>query len=357
MASSVVADEPLVRVAFNREATHLVAATSSGIRVFSCNPFEHVFSRSGFASPDGGGEVITSADLGPSSSLVAVVFGDTIRYWNEAHGQMMSADLSPSTHGAVRAVRHVGGRVLVAGEDRVALHEISKDGVKQIMEVETGPNPQGACALAQADDDGQGFVLACPTPTIGEVQVWHGSNNGARRVDVRAHINGSVGCLELSGDGRLLATSSTGTVIRIFSTTDGLTLQELIRGSARAEIYSMVFSPDYRWLAVCSDNAAVDMFSVKVDLSSSTPADDPEADDATYVVSPHTYASVVARFTAKYPVAELWLDQGVRRMAGFGQEPNTILVAGLDGSFYRCQFDPLKAQMKQIEHKNFMKME
>ncbi|CAN6206427.1 unnamed protein product [Urochloa humidicola] len=90
MASSIVADEPLVHVAFNRDATHLVAATASGIRVFSCSPsLEHVFSRSGFASPDGSpaaGEV-TAADLvavGPSgSSLVAVVFGDTIRYWSE----------------------------------------------------------------------------------------------------------------------------------------------------------------------------------------------------------------------------------------------------------------------------------
>jgi hypothetical protein len=102
----VVAADPLVHVAFNRDGTHLVAATSSGVRVFSCSPLERVFSiRSNFASPDGSGgagEVITSADLGvlEPEPLVAVVFGDTMmRYWSEAHGQMMSADdMSPSPH-------------------------------------------------------------------------------------------------------------------------------------------------------------------------------------------------------------------------------------------------------------------
>jgi hypothetical protein len=45
-------------------------------------------------------------------------------------------------------------------------------GVRLVMEVDTGPNPLGACALARAaDGGGQGFVLACPSPTSGEVQV------------------------------------------------------------------------------------------------------------------------------------------------------------------------------------------
>jgi hypothetical protein len=238
MSSSIGAADRLVHVAFNRDGTHLVAATSSGVRVFSCSPLEHVFSRSSFASPDGSGAAgareVTSADLGvllEPEPLVAVVFGDTIRYWSEAHGQMMSADKSPSPHGlgAVRAVRHAGDHVVVAGKDRVTLHEISRDGwVRQVMEVDTGSNPLGACALAaQEADGGRGFVLACPSPTFGEVQVWHKGRSDP--VDVRVHKCWSVACLELSGDGQLLAAAdSAGTGLHIFSTTDGLTRQHVI---------------------------------------------------------------------------------------------------------------------------------
>ncbi|CAL5085375.1 unnamed protein product [Urochloa decumbens] len=350
MASSIVADEPLVHVAFNWDATHLVAATASGIRVFSCSPsLEHVFSRSGFASPDGSpaGEV-TSADLG--SSLVAVVFGDTIRYWSEAHGQMTSA-ADMNTHGAVRAVRHVGSHVVVAGDERAALHEISKDGVvKQIMEVETAPNPLGTCALAQAGG-GQGFVLACPSPTIGLVQVWHKGRSAP--VDVRVHNYRSVACLELSSDGQLLATAdSTGMTVLIFSTADGLTRRKLIIGGARTVINCMAFSQDSKGLAVSNDRAEVHMFIVKVNLTPWTPPAPPDPS----CLSPHDIAFMEAHFTAMWSLSEFCLDEGIRYRVVFGQEPNTIFIIGMDGNFYRCQFDQVKGNMKQIERRNVMNM-
>lgn len=228
MASSSAASGPLVHVAFNSEATHFVAATSSGIRVFSCSPFEHVFSRSGFASPDGSGSAgeVTAADVALPGPLVAVAFGDTIRYWSERHGQMLSKAIE--VDGVVRAVRHVGNLAVVAGEDRVTLHESSVHGVmKRILEVDTGPNPWGACALALTDG-GQSFVLACPSPARGEVQVWHGADEG-RRVDVDMRSsNMEVSCVELSCDARLLATADPRDLfLRIFSTSDGLLLQQV----------------------------------------------------------------------------------------------------------------------------------
>ncbi|KAL6657161.1 hypothetical protein ACP70R_004941 [Stipagrostis hirtigluma subsp. patula] len=239
MASSSAAD-PLVHVAFNSKGTHFVAATSTGIRVFSCSPLKHMFSKNGFDSPDGGfgspGEVV-SADMALSGPVVAVVFresgaadssgqgGHKIRYWSELYCQMMP-NMSPSCRGAVRAVRHVGDHVLVAGEDRVALHEASRRAVRRTGEFDTGPNPLGVCALAQTGG-GRAFVLACPRPARGEVQVRHGGR-GRRVVDVHAHSS-SLACVALSRDGRLLATaSSKGTVLRVFGTTDGKKLQEAV---------------------------------------------------------------------------------------------------------------------------------
>ncbi|KAJ1279207.1 hypothetical protein BS78_04G137700 [Paspalum vaginatum] len=213
-SSSFVATDPLVHVAFNVDATHLVVATSSGIRALSCSPLEHVFSRGGFAGEVTSADLLAQEGCSESSSLsepplVAVVLGDTIRCCSQSpHGQMTdaAAGMNPSTSGGgvVCAIRHVGDHVAVARDHRVTLYQISRhEAAKLIMEVDTGPNQAGACALALVDG-GQGFVLACPTPTVGEVQIWH--KGRAAAVRVHAH-DMSVACVELSGDGQLLATA------------------------------------------------------------------------------------------------------------------------------------------------------
>ncbi|KAK3151323.1 hypothetical protein QOZ80_3AG0244420 [Eleusine coracana subsp. coracana] len=284
MASSSAATDPLVHVAFNSDATHFVAASSSGIRVFSCNPFEHVFSRSGFASPDGSGSAgeVTAADVA-LPLVAAVVFGDTIRYWSERHGQMMSeAAMAPT----------------------------------RVMEVETGPNPWGACALAQTTttDGGHSFVLACPSLVGGDVQIWHGADEEGHRVDVRTRSGErDVACLELSRDARLLCTTdSWGRVLCIFSTADGIILQQRqnLRGA-------------------------------------------PNADE---LMDPHTTAYIITSYMTEMPVATFRLVPGVRYVAAFGQEPNTIQVISMLGSFYRCQFDPVRGHRKQVEHIDLTEM-
>lgn len=211
----------LVHVAFNAKATHFVAATSTGIRVFACTPsLKHAF------TSDMEHAQVTSADVSLSGTLVAVVLradpDDRIRYWSELKGEVMCADATPSCRGAVRGVRHAGNHVLVAGHERAALHEAAG----RALEFETGPNPLGVCAIA-AQQGQQAFVVACPAPEKkGVVQVRRAKGR-RRRVDVEAH-NSSVACVALSPGWRLVATAgSKGTLLRVFSTTDGSKLQEV----------------------------------------------------------------------------------------------------------------------------------
>lgn len=245
-AAAAAEAEPLVHAAFNSTATHFVAATASGIRVFSCTPLRHAFSNV-FPSPaDAAGSRVITADLAPSGTLAAVVFrpepsapdddeGDRIRYCSVGlRGQMLRDDISPTASSSsssscrvVRAVRHAGGHVLVAGDGKAALHDTSTGrAVKRCLEVDTGPNPLGVCALAEARH-GRTVVLACPRPAKGQLQVCRRGSGGAGRVDVRAHSSRVV-CVALSRDGRLLATaSSKGTVVRIFTAADGNKVNEV----------------------------------------------------------------------------------------------------------------------------------
>jgi WD40 repeat protein len=144
---------------------------------------------------------------------------------------MLGDDIIPSMSSSsrVRAVRHASGHVLVAGDGKAALHyTTSGRAVKRCLEVDTGPNPLGVCALAEARD-GKTVVLACPRPAKGQVhvQVWRRGTDGGGCVDVHAHSS-SVVCVALSRDGRLLATaSSKGTVVRIFTAADGKKVDEV----------------------------------------------------------------------------------------------------------------------------------
>ena len=71
--------------------------------------------------------------------------------------------------------------------------------------------------------------------------------------------------MALNFAGTLLATASDkGTLIRIFSTEDGAPLQEVRRGSDKAEIYSITFDRHSNWIACSSDKGTIHIFGVTV---------------------------------------------------------------------------------------------
>jgi hypothetical protein len=80
--------------------------------------------------------------------------------------------------------------------------------------------------------------------------------------------------MELDNSGKKLATASEkvnllpnnylkGTLIRIFSTEDGKLITELRRGSEYAQIFSLAFDLESKWLAVSSDTCTVHIFSLQ----------------------------------------------------------------------------------------------
>uniref|UniRef100_M8D425 Uncharacterized protein n=2 Tax=Aegilops tauschii TaxID=37682 RepID=M8D425_AEGTA len=62
-------------------------------------------------------------------------------------------------------------------------------------------------------------------------------------------------------------------------------------------------------------------------------------------------------FSSERSLAQVRLREGVEYAVEFWRHhPNNILIAGTDGSFYRCRFDPVNAgEMKQLEHERFIK--
>ncbi|KAF9608518.1 hypothetical protein IFM89_009884 [Coptis chinensis] len=214
------------------------------------------------------------------------------------------------------------------------------------------------------------FVLVCPGLTKGQARVENYdvsssslniTNTPTKLFFISAH-NSAIACCTLSMDGKLLATASTkGTLVRVFNTMDGTLLREFRRGADRAEIYSLAFSPSpAQWLGLSSDKGTVHVFSLKVIESSSSQCRAELPDIHLPVLSSPSLSFIKGMLLPKYFSSEWSISQfrnlieGVQYIIAFGVKENTIVILGKDGSFYRCQFDPVDGgEMTLLDCLNF----
>ncbi|KAL6532984.1 Autophagy-related protein 18d [Orobanche minor] len=247
--------------------------------------------------------------------------------------------------------------------------------LRLLQQIETMANPRGLCCLSHHLNT---FVLVCPGRRQGQVRVEHFGLNMTKLI--YAH-DFKIACLTLTMDGLLLATASVrGTLIRVFNTMDGTLLQEVRRGIDRADIYSITLSSDIRWLAVTSDKGTVHIFSLRVRV-----VGEDRTTDSTAAKGPSSFShnssnsldplisqinganpgsslsfmkGVLPKyFSSEWSLAQFHLPECTQFIAAFGSH-NTVVIVGMDESFYRCSFDPVNGgEMVQQEYISFLKPE
>ncbi|KAK3125983.1 hypothetical protein QOZ80_7BG0612320 [Eleusine coracana subsp. coracana] len=370
---------PLVYLSFTTDASCFVAADASAVHWISCDDFKL---RGLYQERDATRTVVAAAgDMRHEKSSVCSVASRVaadafvVRRWKPGflNYHWRYDDWEAGGGAEVRALHVHGDRtVLVLDDGRVDVHGADDEdgGVMHRVEAAAGGagNPLGICAVSRADAS---MVLACPGKEVGEVRVERCvGDEFTTPMSIAAHSS-RLACVAVSSDGRLVATASVkGTVVRVFCAAAGAMLRELRRGYDRADIHCLAFSPDSKWLAASSDKGTIHVFSVNVDLPPSSPEDVDESDapkttsaaKATQGWSSYLRGfipvSVPSYFQQDYSLAKFRLREGVKYMVAFSHEPHVVLIVGMDGSFYRCQFDPVNGgDMKQLEYRNFMKVE
>lgn len=360
------AAKDLLHISFNQDYGCFAAGTKSGFRIYNCDPFREIFRRdlaaeadpnAGVGAAAGGGGIGVVEMLFRCNILALVGGGDSPHYppnkvmiWDD-HQSRCIGELSFRSH--VRGVRLRRDRIVVVLENKIFVYNFAD--LKLVHQIETAPNPKGLCAVSQQPGS---IVLVCPGVQKGQVRVEH---YGARKTKfINAHTS-RVACFALSQDGRLIATASTkGTLVRIYNAAEGNLLQEVRRGADRAEIYSLAFSNNLQYLAVSSDKGTIHVFNLKINVGSTAndkpmPAPDPEVP---HISPPLSFIKGVLPkyFHSEWSVAQFRLHEGEQYIVAFGHEKNTVAVVGMDGSFYRCQFDPVNGgEMLQLECYNFLK--
>ncbi|XP_021775441.1 autophagy-related protein 18a-like [Chenopodium quinoa] len=357
--NSLSSSQPLalLHVSFNQDYGCFSSGTDRGFRIYNCDPFREIFRRD---FDRGGG--IGKVEMLYRCNILALVGGgpdpqypvNKVMIWDD-HQSRCIGELSFRSE--VRGVRLRRDRIVVVLEQKVFVYNFAD--LKLLHQIETSANPKGLCEVSQSAGK---LVLVCPGLRKGQIRVEHYASRKTKFI--MAH-DSRIACFSLTQDGGLLATaSSKGTLVRIFNTFDGTLLQEVRRGADRAEIYSLAFSTTAQWLAVSSDKGTVHVFSLKVNSGSPVtenpnPALESNAAGAPAGSSLSFIKGVLPRyFNSEWSVAQFRLLEGNQYIVAFGHQKNTVVILGMDGSFYRCKFDPAKGgEMTQLEYNNFLKPE
>ncbi|CAH9075948.1 unnamed protein product [Cuscuta epithymum] len=349
----------LLHLSFNQDQSCFAAGIDRGFRIYNCDPVREIFRRD-FTNNNGGvGGGVGVVQMLFRCNILALVGGgpdpqyplNKVMIWDD-HQSRCIGELSFRSE--VKSVRLRRDRIVVVLAQKIFVYNFAD--LKLLHQIETVVNPKGLCEVSHVSGS---MVLVCPGLKKGQLRIEHYASKRTKFIEAHAS---TISSFALTNDGKLLASaSSKGTLVRVFNTLDGSLLQELRRGADRAEIYSLSFSPTAQWLAVSSDKGTVHVFNLKVESGSlgvERCHDSSDANITTPVAASHLsfIKGVLPKyFSSEWSVAQFRLQEGLQHIVAFGHQKNTIVILGLDGSFYRCQFDPAAGgEMNLLEHHNFL---
>ncbi|KAL1957721.1 hypothetical protein VTO42DRAFT_5564 [Malbranchea cinnamomea] len=237
-------------VAFNSENTCFSVGLDSGFCVFNSDPCELKVSR----DLDAG---IGIAEMLGQSNYLALVGGgrkpkfpqNKIVIWDDAKQKVV---ITLDFRTSVLRVRLSKSRIVVALHSSIHIFAFSVP-PKKLSVFETADNPLGLVCLGKK-------IVAFPGRSAGHIQIVELDTGNVSIIP--AHST-PLRAMTLSSDGTLLATASeTGTLIRVYSTSNCTKIIELRRGIDPAEVFSLAISPSSTLLAVTSDKSTLHVFDL-----------------------------------------------------------------------------------------------
>jgi WD40 repeat protein len=359
-----------MRCAFNQDGACFAVArargANRGFTVYTTSPYRETFGR---VFRDGG---VARAEMLFRCNIVALVGGGDepkfsphkVMIWDDHQGRCIG-ELAFKV--PVRGVRLRRDKIIVALEHKVFVYQFSN--LELERQIDTSSNVDGLCVISPTTET---TVMACPGLNTGQVRVEL-FDLGTTKF-IAAH-EAPLACLALSADGRLLATASEkGTLIRVFDTFKACLLHEFRRGSDRATIYSLAFSPRNNLLGATSDKGTVHVFRIPdsatapTSYAAASPA--PVGASASAAARATGASTSVASFLGKnkfvksllpkyfhseWSMAQFKLSTTKRSIVTFpATDSDTIVVVSETGEFTRLIFDDVAGGvMRCVESHNF----
>eukprot|EP00826_Nyctotherus_ovalis_P004938 TRINITY_DN11098_c0_g1_i6.p1 TRINITY_DN11098_c0_g1~~TRINITY_DN11098_c0_g1_i6.p1 ORF type:complete len:348 (+),score=87.65 TRINITY_DN11098_c0_g1_i6:97-1140(+) len=322
----------ILDISFNQEQDCFAVSTESGFHIFEANPPQELFSR------DLGGGIGATAMLFRSNILALVGGGDHPKYsdnklilWNNLLSQSI-AELTFKS--AIKSIKLRKEKLVVVLELRIYIYQMPDLNLVDV--IETSANPQGACAITHSGN----MIIVCPDKKKGGIKMVN--YNNVANAECRAHESG-IGAIAISKDGKLCATASDkGTIIRVYATEGLVLLQELRRGTEKAEIQTIAFDEESQWLACTSDRGTIHIFSLadsyKAVYEEKGLGGREEKKDTRPVFN--FMKGITTYFNSQRSFAQFRIPDS-RSAVAFGPKgTNTITVVTYDGKCYTAEFSP-----------------
>jgi len=359
MEISKTSQNGLLYVGFNQDYGCFACGTNEGFRIYNCDPFKETFRRT---FPNGG---IGYVEMLFRCNILALVGGghnpryppNKVMIWDD-HQNRCIGELSFRSD--VKAVKLRRDRVVVVLEHKIYVYNFAD--LKLVDHIETISNTQGLCALCPAP---QSTVLVCPGLQKGHIRIE--LYDLKRTTLIPAH-EAPLGCFALNAKGTRLATASErGTLVRIWDTISGYKLQELRRGADIAEIYSICFSKDSKWLTLSSDKNTVHVFaldkivwdkafqkgntraaqteSAETNTVGKDLSDDEKGKAANKFSTLKMFKGILPKyFSSEWSIAQFKVPVAGRTITAFGMIENEhcVIVVSAAGRFFKLTFDPEK---------------
>lgn len=157
----------------------------------------------------------------------------------------------------IKNIKANSKKLFVVGKSKVFLfntEDLSNVGTFESYE----ENEEGICSLAPNSNDC--ITFAYPAKIEGFVNIMRIKG---KIIDIRSFYtyNKKIACIELNKNGgKLLTSSITGTLIRLFDTQNGNIIDDFKRGNDIAQIFSLSFSHDDKFVCCSSDKGTIHIF-------------------------------------------------------------------------------------------------
>lgn len=158
----------------------------------------------------------------------------------------------------IKNIKSNASRLFIVGKSSIFLfktEDLSNVGTFESYE----ENEEGICSLSESKDN---IVFAYPAKTEGYVNIMKIKN---KIIDVKSFFahNKRIACIDLNKNGnRLISSSIDGTIIRVFDTNNGDIIDEFKRGNDKAQIFSLSFTHDNKFICCSSDKGTIHIFKL-----------------------------------------------------------------------------------------------
>ena len=217
----------------------------------------------------------------------------------------------------------------VVCEDEITV--ISTFDFSTIETIPTVENPSGICAIAH---DPNTNLFAWPGLEKGQIQIKNFDMDKSSQV-LKAHEN-FIALIEFNFLGDLIATASDkGTLIRIFNTKDKTLVTEVRRGSEKAEIYSISFDKESKFIGTTSDRGTAHLFVVERNKEEKEEVKNTKSifGGVTKMIGLSSF------FSSEWSFTHIRLTQGIKSICAVLNSSNSFIIVTYQGRYIEGKYD------------------